>query len=348
MAMPTTMYTDGLNYINAVCESYVSENVATVARVVGPFLTAMLGTYVALWGFASVRGLIKEPINDFISRIVKLVVILGVGYNLANYNILITNTFLHGPDEFVRGLAKSSGATDVVHALDAMMGRGADLAGRFWAKAGVIDGDFGMYLVAGVVMGMTIVVTAYSFFLMAMAKVMLTAIICLGPVFFIGLLFEATAGFFNSWLRQLANYFLVPVLVVMVNLLILTLFSRAADAASGTAMTSTTEVTQVFPFLAMGCVCLLALASVLSVAAGLAGGVSLSSFGMGRYGGGLLKHHGKNLGKEIGRRGIASVAWSGKRVAGVARAVYQNRQRNSIRPAKAGAKGEVPRLTYEP
>lgn len=96
MAAPT-LYRDGMNYINAVCEGYVGENVVAVARVVGPFLTAMLVLYVTLWGFASLRGLIREPVNEFINRVVKLAAILGIGFNVANYNTLITNTFFTWP-----------------------------------------------------------------------------------------------------------------------------------------------------------------------------------------------------------------------------------------------------------
>jgi type IV secretion system protein VirB6 len=342
MAAPT-LYSDGLSYINGVCESYVGENVAAVARVVGPLLTAMLGLYVALWGFASLRGLIKEPANEFINRILKLSVVLAVGFNMANYNTLITNTFLRGPDEFVAGLARSQGTNGVISGLDAMLNDGLVLTTRFWSKAGVLDGDFGMYLIAVAVIIMTIVVTAYAFFLMALSKVVLTAVVAIGPLFFIGLLFEATAGFFNSWLRQLANYFLVPVLVVIVNLLIMKLFARAASGPA--AMTSSAEVAEVFPFLSMGLVCLLALASVLSIAAGLAGGVSLSSFGMGRLMGHLLAHKGMKLGKQIGYQGARPVTWAGKKVTRGAWNAYQNRARNSIRPTRNKAKPKS--LTYE-
>jgi type IV secretion system protein VirB6 len=341
MAAPT-LYSDSLNYINAVCESYVGENTAAVARVVGPLLTAMLGLYVALWGFASMRGLIKEPANEFINRLLKISAVLAIGFNMANYNTLITNTFLHGPDEFVAGLAQSQGTNGVISGLDAMLNDGLMLTARFWSKAGVLDGDFGMYLIAAGVIIMTIVVTAYAFFLMALSKVVLTAVVALGPVFFIGLLFEATAGFFTSWLRQLTNYFLVPVLVVIVNLLIMKLFARAASGPA--ALTSSAEVAEIFPFLSMGLVCLLALASVLSIASGLAGGVSLSSFGMGRLTGKLLAHKGVNLGKQIGYQGTRPITWAGKKVTRGTWSAYQNRARNSIRPTKTKTKA----LTYKP
>jgi len=172
-------------------------------------------------------------------------------------------------------------------------------------------------------------------------------LIGLGAVFFLGLLFQATAGFFNSWIRQLANYFLVPLLVVMVNLLVMKLFARAGSGAA--AMTSTTEVAQVFPFFAMGLVSLLALASVLSIAAGLAGGMSLSSFGMGRLTAGLLHRFGLKLGKGGTRMGVnagRTLGHGAKKVTRGAWNSYQNRKRNTIQPAKQ--KAEVKLLTYDP
>lgn len=323
-----TFYTDSLKYINAICESYVGESVVAVAQVIGPFAFTMLGLYVALWGFAHFRGVIRESANDFLQRIVMISIVFGIGFSLANYNTLITNTFLRGPEELIGGLAQSTGATGVVSGLDAMLQKGFGVGARFWSKAGVLDGDPGMYLIALAVWAMTIFVTAYGFFLMALSKVVMTLLVGLGPIFFLGLLFQATAGFFNSWLRQLANFFLIPVLVVMVNLLVMKLFSNAASGAA--AITATTEVAQVFPFFAMGIVSLLALASVLSVAAGLAGGVALSSFGMGRLVGGLTLVGGIKLGKLAG----AQAGRGGKKIGRGAWGLYQNSTRNSIRPGK--------------
>lgn len=100
-------------------------------------------------------------------------------------------------------------------------------------------------------------------------------------------------------------------------------------------MQSTTEVAHVFPFLATGLVCLLALASVLSIAAGLAGGISLSSFGMGRLVGGVLKTMGNKFGKQLIKQTGRSATWAGKKVARAGWSAYQRRKSNSIRPTKS-------------
>ena len=87
----------------------------------------------------------------------------------------------------------------------------------------------------------------------------------------------------------------------------------------------------------MGLVCLLALASVLSIASGLAGGVSLSSFGMGRYASGLLKHYGFKAGTQVRHKSTRSVKWAGKKAARATWGAYHSRKTNSIRPTKTKA-----------
>lgn len=335
----STFYADNLKYINAVCDSYIAANTAAVARLLGPFLATLLGLYTAIWGISLARGMVQEPHNDFIRRVLVLTAILGIGFSTANYNTLIVNTFLHGPDEFIAGLASTPGQTGVVDALDTLFGQGLEIGKRFWAKAGVLDGDFGAYLIALIVWTMTIIVTAYAFALIVLSKVALTVLLAVGSLFFLGLLFEATAGYFNAWLSQMANYFLVPVLVVMVNLLIMTLFSRAADGA--TAMTATTDVAQVFPFLTMGLISLLALASVLSIAGGLAGGVSLSSFGIGRMGANMLKQAASKAGMQTARIAGAGARGGAKAARATWKAV-QNRKRNTITPAPRPARAALP------
>jgi type IV secretion system protein VirB6 len=327
MAAPGNFFTGNLQYIERVCDAYVGEQVAAVARAIAPAAFTLLGVYVVLWGFASMRGVIREPLMDMAERVLKISLIFGVGIGLAEYNTVITETFLHGPDELAAAMARTPGSDSLMGGLDILLSQGFDIGKQFWAKAGLFNGDVGLYFIALAVWTLIIVVTAYGFFLMALSKVALTAILALGPLFIISLLFETTAGYFNSWIRQLSNYFLVPVLVMAVNLLVLKLFSRAASAA---AIANAGEVDQIFPFLVMGLVSLLALASVLAIAAGLAGGVALSSFGMGRLAGSVMHRHGpKLIGKGVDYSS-RPVRYAGRKAWGATQGAFRGRAKNSI------------------
>jgi type IV secretion system protein VirB6 len=330
MAAPGTFFRDNLQYIERVCDAYVGEQVAAVARAIAPAAFTFLGVYVVLWGFASMRGAIREPLMDMAERVLKISLIFGVGIGLAEYNTVITSTFLHGPDELAAAMARTPGTDSLMGGLDILLSQGFDIGKQFWAKAGLLSGDVGLYVVALAVWALTIVVTAYGFFLMALSKVAMTAILALGSLFILSLLFE-TAGFFNSWIRQLSNYFLVPILVMAVNLLVLKLFSRSASAA---AIANAGEVDQIFPFLVMGLISLLALASVLTIAAGLAGGVALSSFGMGRLAGGMMHRHGPKLIGKGADYSTRPVRYVGRKAWTSTQGAFRGRAKNSISQTK--------------
>ncbi len=326
--MATTFYGDNLTYINNVCTAYIGENVAAVAAAIAPAAFMLLGVYVMLWGYASLRGLIEEPIMDLAARLLKISLIFSIGIGLAEFNVLITDTLFNGPEQLAAVLTHAPSSSGVVNSLDALFDQGFQIGKQFWIKGGILHGDFGMYIVALTVWTETVAVTAYAFFLMVLSKFALTIIISLGSLFIISLLFDSTAAYFNSWVQQMTNYFLVPVLVVATNLLVMTLFSRAAEGA--VAMTSTTDIDQIFPFFAMGLVSLLVLGSILTMAAGLSGGMALSSFGVGRLAARIL---GTGAKKALGTG--AKVAGIGtKKVARAGWTAYQNRNRNSISTPK--------------
>jgi type IV secretion system protein VirB6 len=331
MASPTTFFTDNLAYIERVCDAYVGEQVAAVARAIEPAAFTFLGVYVILWGFASMRGAIKEPLMEMAERVLKISLVFGVGIGLAEYNTVITATFLHGPDDMAAAMTRSPGSPNFTGALDTLLSQGFDIGKQFWGKAGLLRGDVGLYVVAIAVWTLIIIVTAYGFFLMALSKVALTAILALGPLFIVSLLFETTSGYFNSWVRQLSNYFLVPILVMAVNLLVLKLFSRAASEA---AIANAGDVDQIFPFLVMGLISLLALASVLTIAAGLAGGVSLSSFGLGRLTGHLLYRHGRKLIGKGADYSTRPVRYVGRKAWSATKGLSRGRAKNSITHTK--------------
>jgi len=329
-------YQDGLTYVNGVCNSYIGTNVAAVASAIAPAAYTLLSVYVILWGLASMRGMIQEPILDAAVRLMKIAFIFGIGIQLAEYNVYVTDTFFNGPEQLAAVLTNATTNQTAVGSLDQVLDQGFKIGKAFWDKGGILDGDFGMYLVALLVWAVTIAVTAYAFFLIVLAKIALSLIISVGPLYIISLLFQPTADFFSGWIKQLANYFMLMVLVIASNVFVMTLFQRAASGA--TAISSTAQIDQIFPFLIMGVVSSLVIAQLPMIAAGLAGGISLSSYGMGRLGLSVLSRPGRDL-ASAGYRGGKRAAASGSKKAaragwnatdGRAYSAFKNRNRNSV------------------
>ena len=99
-------------------------------------------------------------------------------------------------------------------------------------------------------------------------------LVCSAIVLF---LFDGTRRFFDAWLQELANYALVSVITVLVDALMLDLLRSYAEqtAARGESLVTVDALNLT---LAAGLVVLI-LRQVLPIAARLAGGFALSTFG---------------------------------------------------------------------
>ena len=91
------------------------------------------------------------------------------------------------------------------------------------------------------------------------------------------MLFDATRDYFSAWIAQLTNYALITVLTVMVAALLLRIVQ---SYAAQTAARGTELVVDALHMVLVAVLVLLVLRQVMPIAAGLAGGVSLNSFGL--------------------------------------------------------------------
>jgi type IV secretion system protein VirB6 len=288
---------------------YVSENVAAVAAAIEPAAVTLAAIYVMVWGFLHLKGAIEEPVLAGAVRILRLVVVFGVGLRLWQYNALLVDTFFAAPARLAAALA---GAADPIGTIDALWERGGTVAGLLWDKGGVFNGDVGYYLAAIVVYALMGAVCVYTLFLMSLARVALAVLLALGPVFILLLLFDGTKRFFEGWVAQLANYALVGVLAVLTASLLMTVVEAYAvqTAARGAAILTVDALDML---LVSGLV-LLILRQVMPIAARLAGGVSLASFGVmgaaaGRGLGGAGRAGSLVGGSMVGRMAMGYERW---------------------------------------
>jgi len=260
-------------WLNGQLASYIGTNTARVAEALEPAIVTLATVYVMVWGYLQLTGRIDEPFVTGLKRLLTLATVLGGAVHLWLYNSLIVDTFYQAP---ARLAAAVVGAPDPVAVVDAIWNRGGAVAGYLFNNGGFFK-DIGCYIAGATVWVLVGLLCVYTMFLIALSSIALAVLLALGPLFMALLLFEATRRYFEAWLAQLANYALITILTVLVAALLLQIVESYADqtAARGTAIVTVDALNMVL----IAVLVFLLMRQVMPIAAALAGGIALNSFG---------------------------------------------------------------------
>ena len=263
------------SWLQGQLNTYIGTNAALLATTLEPAIVTLATLYVMVWGYLQLSGRIEEPLGAGLRRLVLLAVVLGAALHLWLYNAVIVDTFYRAPAELAGAVV---GAPDPVATIDTIWSQGGAVAAYLWNNGGVFSGDFGFYVAGAIVWVLMGLLCVYCMFLIALASIALAVLLALGPLFLALLLFDATRRFFEAWLAQLANYALITILTVLVAALLLQIVASyaAQTAARGAAIVTVDALNMVL----VAAVVFLLMRQIMPIAAALAGGVSLSSFGM--------------------------------------------------------------------
>jgi type IV secretion system protein VirB6 len=267
-------------WLDGLLATFIGDKAAALAVVLEPAVITLMVVYVMGWGALMATGKIEEPLLDGFKRIARVVLILGIGLKLWLYNSLITDTFFSAPTELAAAIV---GTPDPVAIVDEIIFQGSDAAAAMISKGGILDGNFAYYL-AGFFIYIAVGLAAiYTIFILSLAKVALSILLALGPLFIATLLFPVSRRFFDAWIGQLANYALVAVLSVMAVSLLMQLLTRATTQAAE--MGTDIDIAEAVRVCFAAVLIFLVIRQVPYVARGLASGMQLESYGtLGRSG----------------------------------------------------------------
>lgn len=262
-------------WLNGQLDGYIGANTALVAATLEPAIVTLATVYVMVWGYLQLTGRIEAPLIAGLRRLVTLAIVMGAALHLWLYNSLIVDTFYRAPAQLAGALV---GAADPVTTLDAIWARGGAVASFLWNNGGVFSGDFGYYVAGAVVWVVVGLLCVYVMFLIALSSIALAVLLALGPLFLTLLLFDGTRRFFEAWIAQLANYAFITILTVLVASLLLQVVESYATqtAQRGSALVTVDALDMML----MSVLVFLLMRQVMPVAAALAGGMALSSFGL--------------------------------------------------------------------
>jgi type IV secretion system protein VirB6 len=269
-------------WLDAQLAGYIGTNTARLATLLEPAIVSLAIVYCMGWGYLHLTGRISEPFVEGLRRIIVLAVVLGMSLDLWLYNSVIVDTFYNAPAQLAAAVV---GATDPVTIVDAIWNSAGSVAESLFQA--ISQWDILGYVTIALIWVLMGVLCVYTMFLIALAKIALSVLLALGPLFIALLFFDSTKRYFTAWLAQLSNYALITILTVMLGALLLNVVGSFASqtAALGTGV----HFVDTLNMLLVAMIVFLVLRQVMPIAATLGGGAALSTLGViSRSAGGAL------------------------------------------------------------
>lgn len=284
--MSIAVFAPGYALIEGRLDAAVAAQTSRVAEAVSGPLTAALVLYVALYGYAVLRGAITEPVRDFAVRSIKLAFIHALATGPA-YGRFVAAPLGDALPRFIASAISGGAAPELGAAFDEVFAYTAWL-GEAVAREGSAF-DPAPYVIAAAVFLTGALASTLGFAVALLAKLALTVLVALGPAFIALALFDATRRYFFGWLSQAVNYLVLLALVLVVLELVLALMrDRWADLSTGD------PVVAGLVFVALCLIGAIFFLQTPAIAAGVAGGASagLADFAQAAASGGGLAARG--------------------------------------------------------
>ena len=271
------LYQEMFQLVDHSLEQFITQTVSHLTRFLTPIFSNLVVIMGAIWGYMILYGKTEALLQEGLFKILRITFIMTLGLSVGTYMELIVGT-AQGTGETLAAKMMGMPAGDIANTLDRMMEQIFSLSEQAWQKAGILQGDFGMYFVALVIgMGGAIVMTYLSFLVLA-SKVLMTVILAVGPIFFIFLLFEKTQKWFENWLGYLMNAIFILLFAVLLGsfcLHLLEIFLNKMLTNTAEQGTFSDAILLVIMFLTV----FMVLMQVPNIASGLGGGLSLATKG---------------------------------------------------------------------
>lgn len=225
-------------------------------------------------------------------HILTMVIVVTLATRWDWFSLFIYDVLTDGPSKLMRAFSGGAGGTSEM--LDGIFLRGVNAAKTLWKEAG-LDSWSPAFLGAAVYIA-TFLVVAYALFLIVLAKLALAVTLALAPLFILPVLFSATREFFTSYLRQVMNFALVPVLVTAFLALSVRVIDRSFNQF--TAVPPASALYEVSFVVLVEAIVFVLLLQVLGLASGIMGGLQLATQGLP----GSAMNKLTNLGRNLPRR----------------------------------------------
>ncbi len=222
-----------------------------------PVLTAMLTLYVGLFGWALLTGRSRLGLAALTPRMMTIGLVMTFATSWLAYQNVVWQLAVGAPDQLASVVAGTHGSAtsafaDKIEIIFAAISDATHQSANGAVQASQATADGASHNVSFLstqgmlwISGLMLLVGTVG--VMVTAKIVLAALLALGPVFIVLALFPATNGLFEGWLKATVASALVPLLTVLIGGAMLTIIAPLIrDALNDTTEESTRSALLLF------------------------------------------------------------------------------------------------------
>jgi len=279
-----------IDNVDSIILIFVQGSFGSFSAAIAAFWRIMFILFIALFGYkVIVSGKFSAP--DLLVNTLKIILILLVATEWDTFFLLVYDLATDLPSDIAGQLIQSASSSLGDPALDsaetANLGISSFYDRSIAVTQDVLEGaswfDFGIYLYAGAIALVALLFSGYAAMLIILAKIAVAILLAVGPIFILLLIFKNTQNLFEGWLRTLINYAIIPIFIYAVIAFFLILAESPLQNLEANADVDSELLTSIAPFLLISVVGFMIMAQVMTMAASITGGLSLSSMGAGAW-----------------------------------------------------------------
>lgn len=222
-----TIAADLEGVIDGYMTAYVTDTSSTFINAIGPFFLALVTIYFLITGYFMLAGKIQQPVNDMLTKFLKIAIISGFALSVGTYQSIVTGFFYGIPEGLISTLGMGSSIGDMI---DSGAQPFNDIYTAVSKKTSLNPGT----LLNLALTGFLFWIVQGFFFICALAFFMLTKIamgllLAIGPIFIMLAIFPVTQKYFENWVNQLLQVAFLQVLLGMLYTLLISIAMQYAQ-----------------------------------------------------------------------------------------------------------------------
>jgi type IV secretion system protein VirB6 len=192
---------------DSVLSTYVLGVVSALMTGIAPIVLTVMTLWVALYGWAVLRNEVPETLPVFAWKVFKIGLVLAFALQSGFYIANVSNTanaLASGvASTFLPSAANPATVATPYAILDTFNNKAGQLVLDLLKEAGITRLD--LVFAAVVTAFGNVIFLCIALFVVTLAKLFLTFVIAVGPLFVLCLAWRPTARFFDSWLSMVLN-----------------------------------------------------------------------------------------------------------------------------------------------